>query len=182
MPCFPRLYAAASLKPGFGLGSLRRARRFSAALCRGLIEANLYDTMTIDRRAFSAALCRGLIEATCASPTRGRVALRFPRLYAAASLKQHDRGAAGLRDVRFPRLYAAASLKRSTARRLGARCRRFSAALCRGLIEATRSRCCGTSRRSFSAALCRGLIEALHCSQAWRALPPVFRGFMPRPH
>ena len=37
--CFPRLYAAASLKPD--RRARRRARRaaFSAALCRGLIEA-----------------------------------------------------------------------------------------------------------------------------------------------
>ena len=61
---------------------------------------------------FSAALCRGLIEAgrcpvrTCPS-ARG-----FPRLYAAASLKQHAGG--GIRECPLA----------------------FSAALCRGLIEA----------------------------------------------
>ena len=38
---FPRLYAAASLKHGLGGGPGGRAVRFSAALCRGLIEAIL---------------------------------------------------------------------------------------------------------------------------------------------
>ena len=60
---FPRLYAAASLKP-------RRAVRrrgflvvFSAALCRGLIEARIVALARAVDAMFSAALCRGLIEA-----------------------------------------------------------------------------------------------------------------------
>ena len=38
--CFPRLYAAASLKLGLGLGQRVPGAPFSAALCRGLIEAS----------------------------------------------------------------------------------------------------------------------------------------------
>ena len=37
--------------------------------------------------AFSAALCRGLIEADTAGPTTTETVRSFPRLYAAASLK-----------------------------------------------------------------------------------------------
>ena len=60
---FPRLYAAASLKhPVFG-PLTRPFRRFSAALCRGLIEARKSQTILL-------------------SELNG-----FPRLYAAASLK-----------------------------------------------------------------------------------------------
>ena len=84
---FPRLYAAASLKPHRGEAVPRAGCEFSAALCRGLIEASPYDLHIrmllcfprlyaaaslkpapgVDqgevRRGFSAALCRGLIEA-----------------------------------------------------------------------------------------------------------------------
>ena len=60
---FPRLYAAASLKLQGGVGGFRESMSFSAALCRGLIEA--------------------------LSPCRLETSfgLGFPRLYAAASLK-----------------------------------------------------------------------------------------------
>ena len=61
---FPRLYAAASLK--------RRPAR---------------SAQPLPRRRFSAALCRGLIEAMPASGGTPRLAMGFPRLYAAASLK-----------------------------------------------------------------------------------------------
>ena len=37
--------------------------------------------------------------------------MRFPRLYAAASLKLRPGRRGGAGDLRFPRLYAAASLK-----------------------------------------------------------------------
>ena len=85
---------------------------------------------------FSAALCRGLIEARrCASRSSGW-ARRFPRLYAAASLKPVRGAGVGRGDVTF------------------------SAALCRGLIEARRRRRSRTNQTGFSAALCRGLIEA----------------------
>ena len=157
---------------------------FSAALCRGLIEAMPpAPAPRVRHRGFSAALCRGLIEAGGSSAGSCRRGLRFPRLYAAASLKR-----------RQPRVG-----ERAPAR--------FSAALCRGLIEASRSskacivsrprfprlyaaaslkqgagRGAGQAQELFSAALCRGLIEARYRRRARQRLPEVFRGFMPRPH
>ena len=61
---FPRLYVAASLKHAGDLVQVRRAQGFSAALCRGLIEAGWHEVR-----------CHHCRE-------------RFPRLYVAASLKQ----------------------------------------------------------------------------------------------
>ena len=51
---FPRLYAAASLKQGVDLAVLNGISVFSAALCRGLIEATparelLYPTIGVFR-------------------------------------------------------------------------------------------------------------------------------------
>ena len=60
----PRLYAAASLKRPARRDVIRHAEMYSAALCRGLIEA-----LVITR------------------PCRRRRRRRIPRLYAAASLK-----------------------------------------------------------------------------------------------
>ena len=85
---------------------------FSAALCRGLIEADqptsrhiaisacfprLYAAASLKLAntrermlawfTFSAALCRGLIEARSGACARRSGRHRFPRLYAAASLK-----------------------------------------------------------------------------------------------
>ena len=55
--------------------------RFSAALCRGLIEARGgRRTDSARSPAFSAALCRGLIEATL----RGQAARRQEYLFSAA--------------------------------------------------------------------------------------------------
>ena len=62
--CFPRLYAAASLKRATWGVPGRSKELFSAALCRGLIEARLKSSQ-----------CQAL-------------SARFPRLYAAASLKR----------------------------------------------------------------------------------------------
>ena len=45
-----------------------RRRRYSAALCRGLIEATTYSYSVLPTSAYSAALCRGLIEALLAPP------------------------------------------------------------------------------------------------------------------
>ena len=110
---------------------------------------------------------------------------RFPRLYAAASLKRAVRQRADAGAGRgFPRLYAAASLKPSFGENKLYKIEAFSAALCRGLIEADRgTRPRSPSPRWFSAALCRGLIEALSVTVAL-VCPgvAVFRGFMPRPH
>ena len=63
----------------------------------------------------SAALCRGLIEARCVDNCDERCFTRFPRLYAAASLKRRREG--GLAPLKS-----------------------ISAALCRGLIEAPNAR------------------------------------------
>ena len=84
---FPRLYAAASLKHSKTFSYLRYRAEFSAALCRGLIEA-LYT------RIRNTLLPGG-----------------FPRLYAAASLKREYRVLIDVQGRSFPRLYAAASLK-----------------------------------------------------------------------
>ena len=61
--CIPRLYAAASLKQ-------RSDHNHPPALV-----------------LYSAALCRGLIEARRAEPGRAILSRGIPRLYAAASLK-----------------------------------------------------------------------------------------------
>ena len=86
---------------------------FSAAICRGLIEASLlnersptrvlrfprlYAAASLKRpvrdrciaviQVFSAAICRGLIEASTSGRIRRRSPYRFPRLYAAAPLKR----------------------------------------------------------------------------------------------
>ena len=136
--CFPRLYAAASLKQESERAArVRRRDAFSAALCRGLIEAAPASGRGSSAAAgFSAALCRGLIEAGAGGgPSRGR------RSFSAALCRG---------------LIEAASASPRRRMRYG-----FSAALCRGLIEA---RCCPSAtmrgRWAFSAALCRGLIEA----------------------
>ena len=61
---------------------------------------------------------------------------RFPRLYAAASLKPKSSEACAKAAGRFPRLYAAASLKPDYIDHNRSYGLTFSAALCRGLIEA----------------------------------------------
>ena len=84
---------------------------------------------------------------------------------------------------RFPRLYAAASLKHRDACDERVRQRAFSAAICRGLIEAWR---CGLRRCTRTTGFPR--LYAAASLKHWRssalnAVPrPVFRGYMPRPH
>ena len=86
---------------------------------------------------YSAALCRGLIEAASEVRQASISPARIPRLYAAASLKPaapervHHALHAGI-----PRLYAAASLKRLDGADGDDARNSYSAALCRGLIEA----------------------------------------------
>ena len=87
---------------------------------------------------FSAALCRGLIEARALDLSRRRVRACFPRLYVAASLKHLIFLLRELAPGSFPRLYVAASLKPVSAGPISPPPRPFSAALCRGLIEARR--------------------------------------------
>ena len=113
--CIPRLYAAASLKPASVRNESACCRGYSAALCRGLIEAypansaawparqsipRLYAAASLKLgfcllQAFfwdlySAALCRGLIEARARESRRSSRVRCIPRLYAAASLKRHQ--------------------------------------------------------------------------------------------
>ena len=59
----------------------------------------------------------------------------FPRLYAAASLKQFYPSDGGHRRIGFPRLYAAASYKLVPGPDLLSARAVFSAALSRGLID-----------------------------------------------
>ena len=157
---FPRLYAAASLKPVQVRLLGHRVAGFSAALCRGLIEAG---------RAWRAR----------ASPSR-----RFPRLYAAASLKRSAQAAKAAVDVGgFPRLYAAASLKLVSA----IACRRspavgFPRLYAAASLKPVQVRLLGHRVAGFSAALCRGLIEASPTAGRRCSRASVFRGFMPRPH
>ena len=204
----PRLYAAASLKPLNTIYFYDTPNAYSAALCRGLIEAcgsprftmpglsgipRLYAAASLKRarggrrahgRApYSAALCRGLIEA----PKMTRIArarLRIPRLYAAASLKPAGHRARPEQVVGgIPRLYAAASLKPTRVADRREKARRYSAALCRGLIEATwwrRAPRPGSRRipRLYAAAS----LKRLGFLTRDQLLPQVFRGSMPRPH
>ena len=108
--CIPRLYAAASLKLYTIASVPNDILSYSAALCRGLIEATSYKLWWLVGILYSAALCRGLIEApTKRRDTRGN--WRIPRLYAAASLKRHVVTSLRYDSISIPRLYAAASLK-----------------------------------------------------------------------
>ena len=136
---FPRLYAAASLKHRAPAPAPGHAHTFSAALCRGLIEAwqRAHGTGLAIRgfpRLYAAASLKPGFALT------GHIAeIRFPRLYAAASLKPHTTVAARLAIAGFPRLYAAASLKLHRCAHAAICVILFSAALCRGLIEAPSS-------------------------------------------
>ena len=109
--------------------------------------------------------------------------VRFPRLYAAASLKREDGQGPAVADAGFPRLYAAASLKHLGRHHPADLGNGFSAALCRGLIEATgRPGWPGSVDRRFprlyaAASLKHSIQSRLHGERVI-----VFRGFMPRPH
>ena len=187
----------------------RRSILFSAALCRGLIEArsSVANPSPRTRPTFSAALCRGLIEAQPFWGRSGGCRSGFPRLYAAASLKLLALGDGVGRRLGFPRLYAAASLKRGCAgshlqRVLEGFPRLYAAA---SLKPVTHGKCFSSTScfprlyaaaslkpvfplfafipsDRFSAALCRGLIEACSRSSSHGCGGGVFRGFMPRPH
>ena len=133
---------------------------FSAALCRGLIEAtSAPSTGASPSSGFSAALCRGLIEA-----------------HIGVSQLWGDWNG-------FPRLYAAASLKPLSIIAMAFRPSRFSAALCRGLIEASYPPPVDLARthgfpRLYAAASLKQTEFSVHVLP----LSLVFRGFMPRPH
>ena len=157
-------------------------------------------------RTFSAATCRGLIEAGCPGGSARRRRC-FPRLHAAASLKLERGEGIGQFAVGFPRLHAAASLKHHRARDIFKVREGFSAATCRGLIEAMRilfrqrlsTR--GFPRLHAAASLKHGKnadgevrvhgfprlhaaaslkLEESYGREAIRHV--VFRGYMPRPH
>ena len=87
---------------------------------------------------------------------------RFPRLYAAASLKRELRVRLGeLDESRFPRLYAAASLKRvAPAPQQSDSPQRFPRLYAAASLKPRERRGLGEPVPAFSAALCRGLIEA----------------------
>ena len=133
---------------------------FSAALCRGLIEASHCRLSGRRHGPFSAALCRGLIEAA----GRGRAGVASAKPFSAALCR-------GLIEA-----YCAGSRARP-------RSRRFSAALCRGLIEALRLaravvRLDDRFPRLYAAASLKlGVAVPVDAVEGG-----VFRGFMPRPH
>ena len=106
----------------------------------------------------------------------------FPRLYAAASLKQPDAERHQHLQPGFPRLYAAASLKRVGGADVVPQPpgfpRLYAAASLKRGPPCTVASVPGT----FSAALCRGLIEARNLYSRNVRVVVVFRGFMPRPH
>ena len=182
----PRLYAAASLKPELARGLDEPSAKYSAALCRGLIEASIaaQRCWTI-WGVYSAALCRGLIEASgnlqgehiCAESLEYSAALcrgliedfpmrAFPAAYSAAlcraSLKLPEFLWRVVEDIGIPRLYAAASLKPVTD------CKRAVNSL----------NIFGIPRLYAAASLKRRRSEAPCVDDHWG----VFRGSMPRPH
>ena len=156
----PRLYAAASLKPSPRCDGRDCSAAYSAALCRGLIEASGRWVRAARSTRYSAALCRGLIEAPDEAVDLAVELKGIPRLYAAASLKPHS----GDRASGVPGEYSAALcrglIEAPRRSRWPRACSRYSAALCRGLIEASERSICQRSIYRYSAALCRGLIEA----------------------
>ena len=132
---------------------------------------------------FSAALCRGLIEARACAGRRGTCSPSFPRLYAAASLKLVIDRNIDAQKRGFPRLYAAASLKHSDWDQTCLFGRlRFPRLYAAASLKLAVSAASSISFSLFSAALCRGLIEACCPFGGRRARSSVFRGFMPRPH
>ena len=133
---FPRLYAAASLKLARPMNRRPPEASFSAALCRGLIEA---------------ILLRSIINTFDTG---------FPRLYAAASLKHLQSPLDQPPLDPFSAALCRGLIEAYQTGLAGALTVRFSAALCRGLIEAHSPLRRLTRSTSFSAALCRGLIEA----------------------
>ena len=114
-----------------------------------------------DTGLFSAALCRGLIEATVPSRTPKRPPACFPRLYAAASLKRQLHGTV-LRQPAggFPRLYAAASLKPGSSVPVALVAARFPRLYAAASLKPGARLAEYEANVMFSAALCRGLIEA----------------------
>ena len=160
------------------------APEFSAALCRGLIEAEagypracppapgfprLYVAASLKPQQgqrvsdlpiwFSAALCRGLIEAAAGHGAIEPAGPGFPRLYVAASLKRGWSRAGRRPQRRFPRLYVAASLK------LDHPCNRHR-----------------DHRRRFPRLYVAASLKLGRVREELDKEERVFRGFMSRPH
>ena len=88
MTCFPRLYAAASLKHEDPENLLHRSFwRFPRLYAAASLKQPGMGSCRQSGEAFSAALCRGLIEAPHRLRRPRGFDQGFPRLYAAASLK-----------------------------------------------------------------------------------------------
>ena len=137
--CIPRLYAAASLKLYSGHSGHLSYSKYSAALCRGLIEAAPNTDLV-----------------TCG--TNG-----IPRLYAAASLKQRAHQRARAENHAYSAALCRGLIEAETPLGRPLQRPRYSAALCRGLIEACLTVSGSPRANPYSAALCRGLIEAGRC-------------------
>ena len=85
---FPRLYAAASLKRDAGARTAPRVLSFPRLYAAASLKPEGEGRSDHGLKQFSAALCRGLIEAGISTEGIDSTVARFPRLYAAASLKQ----------------------------------------------------------------------------------------------
>ena len=110
----PRLYAAASLKlylfPRIVFEDVGIPRLYAAAS----LKRPRQSWISKESDMYSAALCRGLIEARCPAHIPTRPSGCIPRLYAAASLKRRIRCCwCECLGFGIPRLYAAASLKQA---------------------------------------------------------------------
>ena len=157
--CIPRLYAAASLKRAVRTQRSALARKYSAALCRGLIEASR-------RRAAT-----------------GRIRRCIPRLYAAASLKPpRVVGAHRVRETVYSAALCRGLIEARAHVQVFPDLGLYSAALCRGLIEAIEEctslgNLAGRIPRLYAAASLK--LDAERGSDIGII---VFRGSMPRPH
>ena len=157
----------------------------SAAIRRGLIEAYSILGNTLSVNKISAAIRRGLIEARIDPQYLLQVCSKFPRPFAAASLKHatvrddiqdsvdisaairrgliEARGAPTLSRRRappFPRPFAAASLKRRIARGRWWWRRSFPRPFAAASLKRQRARRRSSAASRISAAIRRGLIEA----------------------
>ena len=155
---FPRLYAAASLKPRIPWTCEVLAPSFP----------RLYAAASLKLHSYSYPL--------------RPAPRRFPRLYAAASLKLPEGALHRKRGQSFPRLYAAASLKRIVGGKSIRPVGRFSAALCRGLIAALRSFSSLLLTECFPRLYAAASLKPVTPWTRERHGAVVFRGFMPRPH
>ena len=98
----PRLYAAASLKPAPCEAPVRRRRRRIPRLyAAASLKQSRRGAFPCRRCWYSAALCRGLIEARVPILLSTGFPQGIPRLYAAASLKLMKHRALGTESAVF---------------------------------------------------------------------------------